>query len=165
MYNITESLIDEIFYEAQARHFDIILYLNFRNQFFSLFPFETRHSRGIYLLKIYRSPDTHTHTRAWICCTWISSFRLFQHRIFSSDFHRVLSAINFSSTLFEAHPKLKTSESSKLPLSCVLQQGSRQNFSYRESNPTPYLRIFFSDSIDFSLFQRESWNCNAVRGL
>lgn len=163
MHNITESLIDEIFYEAQARHFDIILYLNFRNQFFSLFPFETRHSRGIYFqLKNLSQTRTHIHAR---CCTWISSFRLFQHRIFSSDFHRVLSAINFSSTLFEAHPKLKTSESSKLPLSRVLQQGSRQNFSYRESNPTPYLRIFFSDSIDFSLFQRESWNCNAVRGL
>lgn len=90
MYNITESLIDEIFYEAQAQHFDIILYLNFRNQFFSLFPFETRHSRGIYFqLKNLSQTRTHIHAR---CCTWISSFRLFQHRIFSSDFHRVLSS-------------------------------------------------------------------------
>lgn len=65
MYNITESLIDEIFYEAQARHFDIILYLNFRNQFFSLFPFETRHSRGIYfqLKNLSQSRHAHTYTR------------------------------------------------------------------------------------------------------
>lgn len=65
MYNITESLIDEIFYEAQAQHFDIILYLNFRNQFFSLFPFETRHSRGIYfqLKNLSQSRHAHTYTR------------------------------------------------------------------------------------------------------
>lgn len=115
-------------------------------------------------LKIYRSPDTHTHTRAMLHMNIFVSF-IPAPNIFFRLSSSLELAINFSSTLFEAHPKLKTSESSKLPLSCVLQQGSRQNFSYRESNPTPYLRIFFSDSIDFSLFQRESWNCNAVRGL
>lgn len=127
------------------------------------FPFGTRHSRGIYFFSL-KNLSQSGHTRR--CTKRISSFRLF----LSTEYLLQTFIESWAPSIFlRLSLKLilswKPRELSKLPLSRNAYYNRGADRIFHTGSPIPYLRIFFSDSIDFSLFQRESWNCNAVRGL